>query len=91
MIMTSVSEGFGWVAAEAAACGAAVIAPDVLGLRQTVIPGVTGALFPASASDQEVADLVERWLDAARSDPGAMHRRADAAREAFSLSRMTRT
>ncbi len=91
MVITSPTEGFGLIAAEAAACGAAVIAPDVLGLRQTVISGVTGALFPASASDQEVADLVELWLDAARSDPGAMYRRADAAREAFSPQRMTRT
>ena len=56
--MTSRSEGFGNVAPEAAACGARVAAPDVMGLREAIVDGVTGMLYPAAASDDEVADRV---------------------------------
>ena len=39
-------EGFGLVAAEALACGRAVVASDVGGLRSVVADGVTGLLVP---------------------------------------------
>ncbi|MBI3791233.1 MAG: glycosyltransferase, partial [Gemmatimonadetes bacterium] len=49
VLMTSRTEGFGMVAAEAAACGARVAAPDQVGFRESVIAGVTGILFPHDA------------------------------------------
>src|SRR4051812_23020250 len=64
VLMTSRSEGFGNVAPEAAACGARVAAPNVMGLREAIVPGVTGMLYPAGASDDEVAELLQAWLDA---------------------------
>jgi len=64
VLITSISEGFGNVAPEAAACGARVAAPDVLGLREAVVDGVTGRLFPADASDDDVASSLRDWLSA---------------------------
>ena len=62
VVITSRSEGFGNVAPEAAACGARVAAPNVLGLREAVVDGVTGRLFGADASDDQVAAELEEWL-----------------------------
>jgi glycosyltransferase involved in cell wall biosynthesis len=84
VLMTSRSEGFGNVAPEAAACGARVAAPDVMGLRDAVIDGETGMLYPATASDDEVADRIARWL----ASPHDMARCAEAARRAFSADAM---
>jgi hypothetical protein len=84
VLMTSRSEGFGNVAVEAAACGARVAAPDVMGLREAVVDGETGMLFPAAASDDEVADRISRWLES----PHDMARCADSARRAFSAETM---
>lgn len=84
VVMTSRSEGFGNVAPEAAACGARVAAPDVMGLREAVLPGVTGMLYPAAASDDDVAGRIQSWLDGPH-DMGAC---ADAARAEFSPSVM---
>ncbi|MEO7996050.1 MAG: glycosyltransferase, partial [Gemmatimonadaceae bacterium] len=50
VLMTSITEGFGNVAPEAAACGARVAAPNVMGLREAIVDGVTGRLFAADAS-----------------------------------------
>jgi glycosyltransferase involved in cell wall biosynthesis len=44
VLMTSRAEGFGNVAPEAAACGARVAAPDVMGLREAIVDGETGML-----------------------------------------------
>jgi hypothetical protein len=63
VLMTSTSEGFGNVAPEAAACGARVAAPDVMGLREAIMPGATGQLFAADATDDEVADQLQAWID----------------------------
>jgi hypothetical protein len=84
VLMTSRSEGFGNVAPEAAACGARVAAPDVMGLREAVIDGETGMLYPATASDDEVAGRIARWLES----PHDVARCADAARRAFSADTM---
>lgn len=84
VLMTSRSEGFGNVAVEAAASGARVAAPDVMGLREAVIDGETGMLYPAAASDDDVADRVARFL----ASPHDMTRCADAARRAFSADTM---
>ena len=62
VLMTSRTEGFGNVAPEAAACGARVAAPDVMGLREAIVDGVTGRLFPADASDDAVATLLHEWM-----------------------------
>jgi glycosyltransferase involved in cell wall biosynthesis len=89
VVMTSPSEGFGWVAVEAAASGARTLAPRVVGLTETVIDGVTGSLFPPDASDDEVAGRVLAMLEQ-RDGVAEMRRRSEVARDTFSLERMTR-
>lgn len=84
VLMTSTSEGFGNVAPEAAACGARVAAPDVMGLREAIVPGVTGLLYPPGASDDEVAERLQAWL----AEPHDMQACAEAARTEFSPSVM---
>lgn len=80
VLMTSTSEGFGNVAPEAAACGARVAAPDVMGLREAIVPGVTGMLYPSGASDDEVAERLQAWL----AEPHDMRACAEAACTEFS-------
>ena len=80
VLMTSRSEGFGNVAPEAAACGARVVAPDVMGLREAIIDGVTGNLFPADAGDEEAAEMILEWM----ALPSGIQARSEAARDAFS-------
>ncbi len=84
VLMTSKTEGFGNVAPEAAACGAWVVAPDVMGLNEAVIDGVTGNLFPADAPDDEVASLVAEWM----ARPRDARATSDAARREFASSVM---
>lgn len=50
-------EDFGIVPVEAQACGTPVLARGVGGVRDTVIPGVTGTLYPATNADDEVDSL----------------------------------
>lgn len=57
LLMTSRSEGFGNAAVEAAASGAMTVAPDLLGLQESVIDGVTGVHFDPAADDASVAEL----------------------------------
>ena len=83
VFMPSRVEGFGNVATEAAACGAMTIAADVLGLRESVIPGRTGMLFSPDATDETVASLAWDQM-ASQPSPGEC---AEAAR-AFSPARM---
>jgi glycosyltransferase involved in cell wall biosynthesis len=80
VLITSITEGFGNVAPEAAACGARVAATDVMGLREAVVDGVTGMLFPPDASDDEVAARLDAWL-ARPHDPGST---SDATKREFS-------
>lgn len=84
VLMTSRTEGFGNAAPEAAVSGARVAAPDQLGFRESIIDGTTGMLFPADASDDDVAERVRVYLAA----PHDMQAVAEAARSAFSPSRM---
>jgi glycosyltransferase involved in cell wall biosynthesis len=84
VLMTSRSEGFGNVAPEAAACGAWVVAPDVMGLNEAVIDGVTGNLFPAAASDDDAAEMIAHWMALPHSTKDC----SDAARREFSPSVM---
>ena len=85
LVVTSLTEGFGNVAPEAAACGARVAAADVMGLREAVVDGVTGMLFPADAADDDVAERIGAWLDR----PHDMAACAEAARTEFSPDVMT--
>jgi|GEM_PF-1979349 len=85
VLMTSKSEGFGNVAPEAAACGARVAAPDVMGLREAIIDNVTGRLFDANASDDTVAAMLREYLAA----PHDMQAVSEAAKQAFSPEVLT--
>jgi glycosyltransferase involved in cell wall biosynthesis len=85
VLMTSRSEGFGMVAVEAAASGAFVAAPDQVGFRESVLPGVTGLLFPPDAEDAEVAGRIRAALATPHDGAAA----AQAVREAFAPARMT--
>lgn len=80
VLMTSITEGFGNVAPEAAACGARVAAPDVMGLREAIVDGVTGRLFAADASDDDVAAMLDQWMKSTHDQ----HAVSAAARREFS-------
>jgi glycosyltransferase involved in cell wall biosynthesis len=82
VVITSQREGFGNVAPEAAACGARVAAPDVMGLREAMVDGVTGRLFAADASDDVVANMLQQWMES----PHDMDACASAARSTYSPS-----
>jgi glycosyltransferase involved in cell wall biosynthesis len=84
LVITSMSEGFGNVAPEAAACGARVAAHDVIGLREAVVDGVTGRLFPISMSEIDVAAMLERWL----AEPHDMMAVSEATKREYSPSVM---
>ncbi len=80
-------EGLGRVIPEAAACGVPSIAADAPGVRETILPGLTGLLLPREAP-------AERWGQeiAALLQDGEQRRRLAAnalvfARERFSAER----
>jgi glycosyltransferase involved in cell wall biosynthesis/GT2 family glycosyltransferase len=58
LLVPSLQEPFGTVALEGMARGLPVIASDVEGLREIVVPGVTGALVPAG-SPSSLAEAIE--------------------------------
>lgn len=80
-------EDFGIVPVEAQACGAPVLAVGAGGALDTVVPGVTGELLPATATG--TGDDVDVWARRlADFDPGAFHPAAIRAHaEAFSRTR----
>ncbi len=88
MLMTSRYEAFGLVAIEAAAAGAPTIGTTVLGLREAIMPEY-GAQYAASATDDEVATLVEEYVAANPPSVGAYRRRAEAVGARFSIAEMT--
>lgn len=57
-VCASDAEGWGQVVIEAAGLGVPTLARDVPGLRDSVVPGVTGWLLPDSGEDRLVAALV---------------------------------
>lgn len=67
-------EEFGIVAVEANAAGRPVIGPDRGGTSETIIDGMTGALFPAG--DFEALTEILREVDFDRFDPMAIRRSA---------------
>jgi N-acetyl-alpha-D-glucosaminyl L-malate synthase BshA len=61
LLVTSSAESFCLAALEAAACGVPVVAPNVGGLPDTVLDGVTGDLYPPG-DENAAARLVVRML-----------------------------
>ena len=89
LIMTSWHEGLPYAPMEAAACGAPTFGPDVVGVREAIVSGATGLLFPTKATDEEAATLLFDFLNA-RGDAHAWQSRCVAlAHQNFSASRMT--
>ena len=70
-------EGFGNVAIEAAAARVPTFGFDIVGLRDSVIDGVTGRLFPFADLDG-----IEAAIRAAADDPESLKRQYPNAREA---------
>jgi len=75
-VQASREEGLGFSVLEAMACGAPVVAADVGGLRETVLEGRTGWLYPPGD-----APALARTIAAVLDNPGEASRRAIAARE----------
>ena len=72
-------EDFGIIPVEAQACGTPVLARGVGGVRDSVLPGVTGHLYPAMDGAGEVdalADAMHRF-DAAPFDPEVLRAHAE--------------
>jgi glycosyltransferase involved in cell wall biosynthesis len=69
-------EGFGNVAIEAAASGVPTFAYDIVGVRDSVVPAVTGALFPFGDIDKVAAEIT-----AAERDRTAFRARFSRARD----------
>ncbi len=61
LVVPSLLEGFGLVAAEAMMLGTCVVASDAPGLRSIISNGKTGVLFPASSS-RACAEALKRVL-----------------------------
>jgi starch synthase len=77
----SIYEPFGIVNLEAMACGTAVVASDVGGIPEIVVPGETGYLVHWSESDPDrfVGDLAARLSEVLES-PGLARRFGEAGR-----------
>ena len=89
VVMTSWHEGLPYAPMEAAACGAPTFAPDVVGVREAIVSGATGLLFPPKAAAEEAATLLFDFLNA-RGDSHTWQSRCVAmANQRFSASRMT--
>jgi len=58
VVVPSLFEGFGLVAAEAMAAGKPVVASNVDGLAEVVVDGVTGILVPPGASERIAAAII---------------------------------
>ena len=72
-------EDFGIIPVEAQACGAPVLARGVGGVRDSVIPGTTGILYPAVDGRGEVDALASamRSFDATSFDAGVLRAHAE--------------
>lgn len=90
LLLTSRYEGWGLVVTEAAASGLTTVAPNVVGLRESIQQRLTGVLYRPEASDQEIAQLVMRWLEERQQSGQGMQACARAARQ-YSAEAMTRS
>ena len=72
-------EDFGIIPVEAQACGAPVLARAIGGVRDSVVPGLTGTLYPSASSADEVDALARaiRAFDGASFDSGAIRAHAE--------------
>ncbi|MDQ4068436.1 MAG: glycosyltransferase [Actinomycetota bacterium] len=72
-------EDFGIIPVEAQACGTPVLARGVGGVRDSVLPGVTGHLYPAIDGAGEVDALADamRRFDATSFDPEVLRAHAE--------------
>ena len=84
--LASVSEAFGMAIVEAMAAGLPVVAPDVGGIPELVVPGVCGELFPPG----DHAALAEHLVQLLTS-PETRREMAGAARRAAEPLRMENT
>lgn len=84
--LTSVSEAFGMAIVEAMAAGLPVVAPDVGGIPELVVPGVTGELFP-SGDHSTLAQHLVKLL----TSPESRREMSIAARRAAQPLRMENT
>jgi glycosyltransferase involved in cell wall biosynthesis len=66
LVLSSVFEGFPQVVLEAMALGKAVVAPDVGGLRDMVVHGESGYLYPVNRQDLFCDFIMELCQDGAR-------------------------
>jgi glycosyltransferase involved in cell wall biosynthesis len=80
-------EGFGLVALEAGAHGLPVLAADLEGIRDAIIPGQTGALLPSEDVTQWTGGLLALFNDRTSLDKLAQMSRATV-QDRFSWSRM---
>jgi len=93
LLHTSPFEGFGLVVAEAQAAGLPVVARNVCGVQDIVVPGETGFLVPNGADEDETAErlaqAVIHALGPGRKKLKAMGRAAaKRAKQEFSAERM---
>lgn len=72
-------EDFGIIPVEAQACGAPVLARGIGGVRDSVVPGVTGTLYPAADAAGEVDALADamRRFDGASFDSTVIRAHAE--------------
>ena len=72
-------EDFGIIPVEAQACGTPVLARAIGGARDSVVPGVTGHLYPAIEGAGEVDSLADALcgFDAAAFDPAVVRAHAE--------------
>jgi glycosyltransferase involved in cell wall biosynthesis len=70
-------EDFGIIPVEAMACGAPVIAPAVGGVLDTVVPGVTGTLYPPDSDPVTTLTTVLEHFDERAFDRAALRSQAE--------------
>jgi glycosyltransferase involved in cell wall biosynthesis len=82
LVLPSLEDGFGFVVAEAMACGLPVVVTDECGAAEWVEPGATGWVVPAGDAGALAAVLEQALADrAALAETGRAARRAVEARD----------
>lgn len=62
LLLPSVKEGWGMVVTEAAACGTPSIGTDVTGLRDSIVPNISGIIIPAILDARQLARSMSRII-----------------------------
>lgn len=84
-LLTAVEEGFGRVIIEAGACGVPSVAADAPGVRETILPGVTGMLLQSFATPDEWAGKIIDLLNDRKKRNSLGKKARTFAEERFSL------